>query len=612
MNILNILKNGFVRHKSGNSRLIKALSFQTRLISELQVTDDLPKTWRECIRNIVRSAADITEICFAFAVHWFDNAKPSLEIIWPCSPRQEMMKAAEALLISSLERESSPTLYDEVKASHTVLDEVCMPDTAVDVIELSIKRFSSKMLPSGFVGLGLRKSRIKDYADRVAVEGINSSLAGIICSLAAIRAYTLEIERFATRDPLTGLYNQVAFWDMLEYETERSRRHVYSFALLVMDLDNFKAVNDTYGHDLGDSLLKDMASLIKGAVRKGDIPARYGGDKFAAILPVCDEEQAHSVAGRIMDAVRRFSITLPDGTHIHQTFSIGISVFPYHAASARDLFLMAETMVVQAKASGKDRICSPSNQQAAVDLRHIGEKNIMILNAIERHAVVPYFQPIIGVKDGRVEAYEVLTRISTPERIISASEFVETAESMGAIAKLDYQLIEGAFELVKKTGYSGRLFLNLSPKALIISDFMPTVRKLLDSYHIEPSRMVFEITERDTVRNMRLIENFIKDLRLEGFRFAIDDFGAGYSSFQYIKTFSIDYIKIDGEFIRNMAEKGTVERAIVASVTSLAKGLGIKTIAEYVESADIMSEVDSVGIDYAQGYYISYPSPVLK
>lgn len=612
MNILEILKNGLVGLKSGNSRLIKALSFQTQIISELYVIDDLPKTWRERIRNILRSAANLTEICFAFAVHRSDNAKPSFELIWPCSPRQEMMKAAEALLISALERESYPIPDHEVKASHTVLDEACMPDMSLDMVELSVKRLSSGMLPSGFVGLGLMKNRVKDYADHIAVEGITTSLAGIICSLAAIRAYTLEIERFATRDPLTGLYNQVAFWDMLEYETERSRRQRYSFALLVMDLDNFKAVNDTYGHDLGDSMLKDMASLIKGTVRKGDIPARYGGDKFAAILPVCDEEQAYSVAGRIMDTIRQFSITLPDGAHIRQTLSIGISVFPDHASSDRDLFFMAETMVVQAKSSGKDRICSPGEQQAVVDFRHMGEKNIIILNAIERHAVVPYFQPIIGVKDGRVEAYEVLTRISTPERIISASEFVETAEGMGAIAKLDYQLIEGAFEQVKKSGYSGRLFLNLSPKALIISDFMPTVRKLLDAYNIEPSRMVFEITERDTIRNLRLIENFIKDLRLEGFRFAIDDFGAGYSSFQYIKTFSIDYIKIAGEFIRNMTERGSVERAVVASVTSLATGLGIKTVAEYVESPEIMNEVQSAGIDYAQGYYISYPVSVLK
>jgi EAL domain-containing protein (putative c-di-GMP-specific phosphodiesterase class I) len=140
---------------------------------------------------------------------------------------------------------------------------------------------------------------------------------------------------------------------------------------------------------------------------------------------------------------------------------------------------------------------------------------------------------------------------------------------------------------------------------------MPTMRGLLKTYAIDPSKMVFEITERDTVKNVSLIEQFIRDLKLEGFRFAIDDFGAGYSSFQYIKMFSVDFLKVDGEFIRNLGEKGAVEKTIVKSIADLAGKLGIETIAEYVESADILGEVESAGIQYAQGYYIKRPSPDL-
>ena len=182
---------------------------------------------------------------------------------------------------------------------------------------------------------------------------------------------------------------------------------------------------------------------------------------------------------------------------------------------------------------------------------------------------------------------------------------------MGAIGKIDYQLIELAFTKVRDSNYDGKLFLNLSPKALVLNEFIPTVQKLLGDYHIDPAKMVFEITERDTVKNPSIIEKYIHDLKREGFRFAIDDFGAGYSSFQYIKTFSIDFLKVDGEFIRNMAGTTGVEKAIVSSIASLAGKLGIKTIAEFVETKEILGEVESAGINYAQGYYIRKPSPDL-
>lgn len=211
----------------------------------------------------------------------------------------------------------------------------------------------------------------------------------------------------------------------------------------------------------------------------------------------------------------------------------------------------------------------------------------MIINAISNRMIVPYFQPIVDAKNMKIEAYEVLTRIVAQDRVIPAAEFIDAAEDMGVITRLDYQLMERAFDYAKRNGYNGKLFLNLSPKALIASEFMPTVRRLLSDYEIEFSKMVFEITERDAVENMRLVERFVKELMSDGFRFAIDDFGAGYSSFQYIKTFSVDYVKIDGEFIRNMSENGVVEKAIVSSIVSLSRGLGIKTIAEYVESEHI-------------------------
>jgi diguanylate cyclase (GGDEF)-like protein len=434
-----------------------------------------------------------------------------------------------------------------------------------------------------------------------------------IVLIRSLTKYAKEAESFSTRDPLTGLYNQLTFWDLLQYEIQRSMRQKYKFSLLHIDIDNFKIINDTYGHEIGDRFLKDFAEILRAAVRKGDIPARFAGDNFTAILPVCDEEQAYIVAKRLMDGLRSHSITLPDGSIVQETISIGVAVFPSHAKDAKDLFLLADSMLGQAKSSGKDNMAFPSDGDNVEMLKNLSEKNIMILDALRhrKKQIVPYFQPIVDVKNRSVMAYEVLTRIVIDDRVIPAADFIEAAESMGAIGKIDYQLIEQAFIMVKKKHYTGTLFLNLSPKAMVISDFMPTIRALFRDYAINPGDMVFEITERDTVKNVRLFENFVRTLKDEGFRFAIDDFGAGYSSFQYLKNFPIDYLKVDGEFIRTMDGNDTMAREIVTSIASLAGRLNIKTIAEYVESEAILNEVDAAGIDYAQGYHIQRPSPHL-
>jgi EAL domain-containing protein (putative c-di-GMP-specific phosphodiesterase class I) len=233
----------------------------------------------------------------------------------------------------------------------------------------------------------------------------------------------------------------------------------------------------------------------------------------------------------------------------------------------------------------------------------------MIQNALDRERIVPYFQPICNAASGEKAIYELLMRIQLEDKIVIANDFIEEAESMGIAHKMDYQLIEKAFIQIKEQGYQGMLFVNLSPKSLIIGEFVARVQHLAIQFDIVPSRIVFEITERETVSNLSLLEKFVFDIKLKGFSFAIDDFGSGYSSYQYIKNFPVDYIKIEGEFIRNMLTD-KVYHAFVKSIVTLAKELRVKTIAEYVEDSETMAEVCHLGIDYAQGYHMGHPSPV--
>jgi EAL domain-containing protein (putative c-di-GMP-specific phosphodiesterase class I) len=200
--------------------------------------------------------------------------------------------------------------------------------------------------------------------------------------------------------------------------------------------------------------------------------------------------------------------------------------------------------------------------------------------------------------------------METDKGILNAGEFIEVAERLGAISKLDLILMEKVFEKVKIEGYKGRLFINLSTKSLILSEFIPGILKLAKQYNIAPDKVVFEITERDTVKNISLLEKFVDNLKFEGFGFSIDDFGSGLSSFHYVKRFPIDFVKIDGDFIRSMV-RSEKDMAIVKTMLVLAKEFNIKTVAEYVENKDILDAIKALGIDYGQGYYIGNPSPDL-
>ncbi len=586
------------------------LEFEIRLLEKFVITSEVVRDWREYVGYLMVDINKVIDAYTLFSIFKVDDELFDLEVFWIRPPSV----ATRAMLEDSVRRIlRNSTHFSDVTAV-TINHNIAQTDGPEIVLDNADIELQTKTLLvdtpkiGGIVGIGVHAALKRDEMRMLVIESILSTLLNVVGSVKAIYKYTKDLEFYATRDPLTNLYNQRLFWEMLGYEVNRAERHDYQFAVLVIDLDNFKSINDSYGHAFGDRFLQAFATCIHGALRNGDVLARYGGDEFVVVLPESGAEQAYSVSERILANSASLALESPDLARVQATVSIGIAIYPEHAKDPKDLFLFADNMMYKAKTTGKNRIGFPTEEDVVEVFRSIGEKSIIIANAINEKRVLPYFQPILDVTAGEVIAVEVLSRIQLEgEQVMGAHEFIEIAEKTGLIHKLDYAVMEKAFEEIQRAGYTGKIFINLSPRALVLNEFIPEVKRLTSLYNIAPSQVVFEITERDTVKNITLLEHFVNDLKLEGFGLAIDDFGSGFSSFHYLKRFPIDYVKIEGDFIVNMINDPR-DRAFVHSIADLAQQLGIKALAEFVENAEVLEQIRDAGIPYAQGYHIGHPS----
>lgn len=589
------------------------LEFEIKVLERFIITSDSIKDWKERVCYLLLELNKVMPVFTLFCVFQVDEELYDIEIFWKSPPTMETTLLMEATVRSRINREMSELgAHSSLSIVHTVADLRGEPfDLNATEIEMQTKSLLLKNPRiGGVVGIGVQTNIAEDPIRSLVIDSILTTMLNVVGSIKAIYKYTRELEYYATRDPLTNLFNQRIFWELLGYEISRAERHDYNFGLLVIDLDNFKQVNDTYGHIFGDKFLIKVADVIHGALRKGDILARYGGDEFSVVLPEADEEQVFLVASRIKDALESMIVAAPDGTPVRGTASIGMAVYPLHADNEKDLFMFADNMTYKAKSSGKNQVLIPSEDDVVHVFKKSSELSKMLVSAIEEKRVVPYFQPIVSAANGEIICHELLCRIEVDGEMMPAAEFIETAERLGIVSKLDCILMEKLFEKMQTESYEGMIFVNLSPRSLIMQEFIPTVIRLTHTYGIAHDRVVFELTERETVRNVSLLETFVTVLKLEGFKFAIDDFGAGFSSFQYVRRLPIDYVKIDGDFIREML-KDTKDFAFVKTLAVLAKEFGIQTIAEYIENEELFSAIGELGIDFGQGYHLGPPSPDL-
>ncbi len=590
------------------------LEFEIKVLERFIITSEAIRDWKERVSYLLDEVNKVMPAYALFCIFQVEDESYDIELFWSAPPSAATRAIMEEIIQQQVRSEK---LYhgpeSVVQIIHNIANEASgMLDLDRHEIELESKSLYLDMPQiGGVVGIGVQSQIMADPVRSLVINSILTTLLNVVGSIKAIYKYTKDLEYYATRDPLTNLFNQRVFWELLGYEIGRAERHGQSFGVLVIDLDNFKHINDTYGHLVGDKYLVQIADTIHNCLRLGDILARYGGDEFAIVLPDADQEQVYMVANRIREAMEAMALVTADGTRIRGTASIGFAVCPDHAKTAKDLFLFADNMTYKAKGMGKNCIVVPTNDDVVEIFQKSSEMSRALLQALEDKRVIPYFQPIVTAADGKVLCHEVLCRVEVAGEIIAAAEFIEIAEKLGVVSRLDSILMEKVFIKAQAAGYDGYLFINLSPKSLIVKEFVPSVIKLTNQYRIAHDKIVFEITERETVKNMTLLEQFVQDLKLEGFKFAIDDFGSGYSSFQYIRRLPIDFVKIEGVFVRNMLHDHK-DMAFVKTLAVLAKEFGIQTIAEYIESEEILAAVRSLGIDLVQGYYTGRPGADLQ
>jgi len=452
----------------------------------------------------------------------------------------------------------------------------------------------------------LTKSLVRD------VRGKPLYVVSQVQDISERKAMTVRLEYLIDHDFLTGLYNRRRFEQELAREAGRVARYEAKGAVLMIDLDNFKDVNDAFGHKAGDDLLKGVAGALRHRIRQTDVLARVGGDEFAVLLPEADADEAQKVADSIIKTLGKQVAVLGEQS-IHATASVGVALFDGLSATA--VLAFADQAMYEAKQAGRNRaaIYTPSEGHREQVSARLAEAE-MIRKALEEERFLLYCQPILDLKRNEVCQYELLLRLRAEEggEPLAPSSFLYAAERFGLIQEIDCWVARQAIALIAEHARAGRrlvLHVNLSGKSIGDPRVAALTEKAIADAGIDPAGLIFELTETAAIGNIEVAKAFAHRLRARGCQLALDDFGAGFGSFYYLKTLPFNYFKIDGDFIRGVAAS-PMDQLVVEAIVGIAKGMGKLTIAEFVADGETVHLLEKCGVDYAQGYHVGRPRPL--
>lgn len=422
-----------------------------------------------------------------------------------------------------------------------------------------------------------------------------------------------KLNYLASRDPLTGLLNRVKFQEELEAEIARAKETGTHGALLFFNVDNFKGINDTLGYQAGDALLRRVAGVLASRLRECDRAARFAGDEFALLLPRTSLEEARRIGNQMLALLRNQTFRL-EGRLIRLEVSAGLACYPSEAETAEDLLINADVAVYAAKQAGGGQVASYSDPGVGQGRRRVAYRLVWehnIREALQKDGFILYWQPILDLRERQVAGYELLLRMKGEDGdIIGPQQFLPIAEQSNLIQAIDRWVVRRAVAMLSRltcprTG-RWRLHVNASGRSFADGELVSLVREATEQYRVDPSRLVFELTETAAIADLHRARGFIDQLRGMGCGFALDDFGVGFSTFDSLRRLPVDFLKIDGSFIQGLAEdegKQHVVRAMVAA----ARGLGQKTIAEFISDERTLEIVAGFGVDFGQGYHIGRP-----
>ncbi|MDH3325729.1 MAG: EAL domain-containing protein [Gammaproteobacteria bacterium] len=424
------------------------------------------------------------------------------------------------------------------------------------------------------------------------------------------KAYEQEIGWLADHDSLTGLYNRRRFNSILKRTLSIANRYKQDVGLLFLDLDNFKQLNDTLGHQTGDLLIKAVSDCLKLILRESDYIARLGGDEFAIILPNIMVDDAVDVANKINKHLISLRLPMMDSNH-RTSASIGVAMYPDHAVSANDLLSNADLAMYQAKSRGRGcwhMFSKEDNVKERIETQLYWRHKIV--DALAHDKFELHYQPILNISDNDVSHYEALIRIRDDNGdLLLPSPFIAVAEKTGLIHDIDHLVLRKAISELQRQSEIGNelvMAINLSAHSFSDPQLLPLLDRLLNLSNVDPSNIIFEITETAALSDLVGAANLIRKIHDFGCRFALDDFGVGFSSFYYLKELPVDFVKIDGSFIHDLPANRN-DQILVKAMADIAREFGKKTIAEFVQDDETLIILKSYNIDYAQGFHVGKP-----
>jgi diguanylate cyclase (GGDEF)-like protein/PAS domain S-box-containing protein len=440
-------------------------------------------------------------------------------------------------------------------------------------------------------------------------------LFGSIFDITEKKQSSISLEYLATHDSLTGVYNRREFELRLHSSLLQAKQQKTELTLLFMDLDQFKVVNDTCGHKAGDVLIKQLSQQLNDVVIKKGILARLGGDEFGVLLEEQNAQMAYLLANQLLNVVQEFRFIWEN-----RIFSLGVSIglVPWNEKidSPEQLLSMADAACYMAKEHGRNQVHTYSPQDKNMQRYESEIEWVSHINDALRddkfELFYQHYHPLTKMANGH--HYELLLRLRDVDaKIVPPASFLPSAERYNLTAQLDRWVVEHYFKwLSDKQQHKDDLVManiNLSGHSLADKELKLFVLNAFEKYSIPYQKICFEITESMAILKMDETLNFINTFRQLGCSFALDDFGSGFSSYNYLKNLPVNYVKIDGSFVKDLLVDN-IDMAMVSSINDVAKAMGMETVAEFVESKEIMVELGKMGVDFAQGYGVARPSPL--